>query len=656
MMQASIVGKIFKTLSTPIARAVNNYTTQPSTSKTVFLVSRRFYSTPLAHQVPKLSLTYTCKVCNSRQGPKTFAKSSYEKGVVIVTCTGCHNHHIIADNIGWFEDFKGRNIEEILKEKGEEVKRGITIDNMYCANKTNYLSDFNASDDHGDVNADDLQKRVLGLSAFLESYQLDHQLKAAIDFEFFGLDMNSVSLFDSPEERYEKLCKTVKTYQPSQIFEEGITFCNRKSFEAFEKILDRNASILTYFTKSVKNAVYYVNLKLRLEMNDFDINKEKMVWEDELTENLEVEINEQISHLELLAVIYECSRSYDDVEFEVDETGRKIRISKFTDDLEQYRNSIKTRLLASFRGVSAIFDLISNIKMPIIGHNCVLDCMYMYHYLIDDLPNTLTEFKEKFSEVFNTVIDNKVIFSYISEVFYSNQIRDSNLNTLCDFFMTPKAEKLIHPMIADMDCRRYSEEFKGSKYHNAAFDAYITGNTFIKLAHIYLNEKGETNIFEWKKIAAGLEANVTNRLHMSLFENAHWNLKGEDPKGFRPDIVILEKINGSEITHLDMVQENLALKWLTNSFKIDTRISKNRKQIEIATNSENTTFEERLMSHRTIKDELVNDLKCLRGKFKEFERIVNSDRIVAKTQTSPSLSVFVGISLAVVLRAVLYLK
>ena len=74
----------------------------------------------------RLLIGFTCKVCNHRQY-KTMSRLAYTKGVVLMQCDGCKNRHLIADHLGWFRD-KGATIEDIIQEKGEDVRKMKGVD------------------------------------------------------------------------------------------------------------------------------------------------------------------------------------------------------------------------------------------------------------------------------------------------------------------------------------------------------------------------------------------------------------------------------------------------------------------------------------------------------------------------------------------------
>ncbi|KAJ2064267.1 hypothetical protein GGI17_001152 [Coemansia sp. S146] len=91
----------------------------------------------------RMLIGFTCKVCNHRQY-KTMSKNAYERGVVLMQCDGCKSRHLIADNKGWFRD-KSVNIEELMREKGEEVRQlkdmGL-LDNIEAGEAQKAIDDY----------------------------------------------------------------------------------------------------------------------------------------------------------------------------------------------------------------------------------------------------------------------------------------------------------------------------------------------------------------------------------------------------------------------------------------------------------------------------------------------------------------------------------
>jgi protein import protein ZIM17 len=82
----------------------------------------------------KLAIIFTCTVCDTRSA-KQFTENAYRNGVVIVKCPGCQSQHLIADNLGFFEDQEdgGWNIEKAMAKMGDNVKV-VTDDNVFEVN------------------------------------------------------------------------------------------------------------------------------------------------------------------------------------------------------------------------------------------------------------------------------------------------------------------------------------------------------------------------------------------------------------------------------------------------------------------------------------------------------------------------------------------
>ncbi len=87
--------------------AQNQYRQFSTTIKNYLTESSKEKLAQIDYKQRRLAITFTCKICSERMS-RTFLKSSYEKGVVIIKCVKCLNNHIIADNLGWFSDLNGK--------------------------------------------------------------------------------------------------------------------------------------------------------------------------------------------------------------------------------------------------------------------------------------------------------------------------------------------------------------------------------------------------------------------------------------------------------------------------------------------------------------------------------------------------------------------
>ncbi|KXH59117.1 hypothetical protein CSAL01_05484 [Colletotrichum salicis] len=118
----------------------------------------------------------------------------------------------------------------------------------------------------------------------------------------------------------------------------------------------------------------------------------------------------------------------------------------------------------------------------IVGHNQFMDLLFLYNTFIDDLPDTLDEFRAKIHKLFPKIIDTKLL-----------AIKDNTI----------EGEDPLMDLHNRFDCNRtqpsiswdtaYGYGRRGTA-HQAGFDSYMTAVVFLRIAHKLHRER--TNRFE----------------------------------------------------------------------------------------------------------------------------------------------------------------
>lgn len=136
-------------------------------------------------------------------------------------------------------------------------------------------------------------------------------------------------------------------------------------------------------------------------------------------------------------------------------------------------------------GFSKVIDAISKSKKPVVGHNALLDFVYVFNQFYKPLPDTLAQFKAELGELFPVIYDTKHVTLRSPLV---ENMKSTSLSALFEYVrehVKPGPESLLAP---DERFDAYRQALKAEAdgeqnllCHEAGFDAFMTAVCFLGL-------------------------------------------------------------------------------------------------------------------------------------------------------------------------------
>jgi len=150
-----------------------------------------------------------------------------------------------------------------------------------------------------------------------------------------------------------------------------------------------------------------------------------------------------------------------------DEEKKAIKETKKQEDLKEVSRK---------SGALRIFKLLTQMKVPIIGHNPTYDLMFIYSHFCEELPHSLADFKGQINSMFPIIYDTMLVFSDEKVKKLLPDKQSSALEAVYQF-LSKSAEMQSISLSVDLP-NKYAEN---GHYHEAGYDAYITGYCFAKM-------------------------------------------------------------------------------------------------------------------------------------------------------------------------------
>ena len=212
----------------------------------------------------------------------------------------------------------------------------------------------------------------------------------------------------------------------------------------------------------------------------------------------------------------------------IKKVSNEEKVKKINLENENILNKIKHE-----KGIKILFEKIIEKRKKIVGHNCLVDILFIYNNFIETIPKDFKIFLMKLLNNFNEIYDTKFLCCYYNK----NNINEN------DFHLEGLYLKLFQEFKDKINIKIHEKFFnyfesENKKFHQADYDALVTGCAFI-----YMNEKyGKDFVF-----------NNKNKLNLikSIFVCMNLNdYKYDELKDNANNVLVINNINNnnSEIT------------------------------------------------------------------------------------------------------------
>ncbi|XP_050486227.1 pre-piRNA 3'-exonuclease trimmer-like isoform X2 [Bombus huntii] len=379
----------------------------------------------------------------------------------------------------------------------------------------------------------------------------------------------------------------------------------------------------------------YLSLLSYDEEENFKECKSKVYeWISNKLENAPLKL-EVITPMVQYVLHKDLRNNYNDIWITSD--NKSINVMKISsnaqDDLFK-KDNLEEALLGLYLGFSKVFKLLSSSKKTIIGHNILLDLMFMHQQFYKPLPDSYKEFKSNIHTLFPQIYDTKFLSFELRKLYSREEVnwKVNSLNILYEYFTTQgRITTYNSPEII------FNEEFSHKKnYHSAGWDSYFCGYVFVKMAHIFCVKKFGTGLEERTASHSELMSSVKdfiNSINITRGNEMYMKLDGEDPMLSRPQWL-----------HVKLKSPSLDIKQLMEKFSSYGSVDVMpfaRRRVLVAVSSHNTNKRNKATdSPQMIKYESTASEILQRFKNSEELQVVRYNRI--KHATSMTIFLWSG--------------